>query len=32
MIHNPSGYYLQCLKFVFDAYEISTTSISIFMR
>ena len=24
MIHNPSGYYLQCLKFVFDAYEISS--------
>ncbi len=24
MVHNLSGYYLQCLKFVFDAYEISS--------
>ena len=24
MVHSPSGYYLQCLRFVFDAYEISS--------
>jgi len=25
MAHNPSGYYLKCLKFAFDAYELSSS-------